>query len=290
MAELNEFEQQIEAERLKQPALQEITSTSKVSVWGQIKYVFAVICGFLVEKFERHKKEVAEIAKHIPWATADFYIDRALKFRFSAQALPAGKENHLSLMVNPDTFATEYEVPDGSLTASELEQYCTIKRAAVDLDGKLVKIKIATLEGEDLAPCDTAMVTALEEYLERIIRPGTPVKVITGDADKVKVKYTIYYDGTLAEAVVRERVVQAIQSYLKGIIYNGRFSSVHLTDVIQQVTGVTAPFFKDAYAWRADETMDETKHKVEYYKDAYTGYFSLEESTIDTDLIFRKNV
>jgi hypothetical protein len=215
--ELSALEVLTTAERT---SLGSLTSTSKVALWRLFVYVVAFCIYTLEVLFDAFRTEIdAKVRANRPH-TADWYRAKALAFQYGDE------------LVDSD----EYEVID-------IEKQI-IKQVAIVEGDRKIAVKVATLDGTELAPLpDINQVNAFATYMNQVKDAGTLLEIVNEVADKLKVDMEFHYDalvvrndGTTIDT--GENVVQvAINSYLKSLDFNGEFDINRMVDFIQQGRG-----------------------------------------------------
>lgn len=245
--------------------LNKIDNTSALSVIEQLNQVYAGSAEILFDRLKLAEEELQEIADSAPWATEQWYIEKALEFRY-------GQE----LTVNQ---YTQYYYDDTGLEEDEIKEMQLIKQAACELCNKNLIIKIA---GEDndgnLSPVEDEKATAFKAYIEQVKRPGTPITIYNYSPDLIQIEYDIYFNALCVENEVLELCTEAVTDYLKNIIFNGFFSVTGLTDALQDVDGVEDPYFTVASRKRYfDSDFTEFERRIR----AYSGYFTIDTLTLN---------
>ena len=131
-----------------------------------------------------------------------------------------------------------------------------IKRAAVLEAGGIVRIKVAKLDSGSLpAALTTAERTGFSNYISKIKFAGTNIAITSNAADLLKIEYDVVYDplvvdgtGQLIATAGTYPVVDAINSFIQNLPFNGILNLTALTDAIQKATGVVDPTLTSAQA------------------------------------------
>jgi hypothetical protein len=130
---------------------------------------------------------------------------------------------------NSTTRKYEYATADA---AAKLVKLCSVTEP-----GGVVRIKVADVVGGVVQALTTPQLSALQAYFNLIKYPGKLV-CVSYSADLLKIYGTIKYNPLVDVAQVQTDVQQAINSYIKGLPFNGRFNITQLIDNVQAVTGV----------------------------------------------------
>jgi hypothetical protein len=208
---------------------------SKVSIESILFYIVAVVHKIIgdaqaVFKSEQQKAIHAAIVANDRW-----WYDQVMAYVLGA-----------SLTYNSTTYKFSLVTDDDSTT---LVAYCAILQAINENQVTYLKIMCAKVSYEVLSTAET---TALTEYLKRvapagvifIVESNTP-DIIYFPANGETSGIQIYYDpmlldsnGMLLSDGATYPVNVAIDAYIKGIIYGGKFNVTKLIDAIQSATGV----------------------------------------------------
>lgn len=223
-AELNGLQPAIDT---SQSLLTDITTGSKVAIWRLWAWITAVAIWAHEKQWDVFKASVDAVAASAVPGTPKWYRDQALKFQYGYQ-----------LQWLDNTFS--YDTID--------EAAKIIKRAAVIEAGGQVRVKVAKLSGSNPVPLSSAELTAFTAYMKQIRFAGTNLAATSGNADLLKIGYTVYYDPLIAEATVKSAVEAAINSHISNLEFNGKLILTKLTDAIQEVTGVINPVLTLAQA------------------------------------------
>lgn len=198
---------------------------STVSIENILLYIVAVCAYSLEVLFEAHKEDVDErIAANIV-PTVRWYHTQALAFQYGD-----------NLVFDEKTQSYKYAVEDES---KKIVKYCAVQDA-----GNTIQILISTDENGKPGIVSDDALSAFKTYMNSIKIAGVLLNVRSLPADKIKIYAKVYInpmvilpDGTRITDGTRP-VVDAINSYLAGIVYGGTFNKTKLVDAIQAVEGV----------------------------------------------------
>ncbi len=265
---ISQIQQSIIDTKNAQPVLNDLSSTSNVSVWMLWTYVVAV-CQWVLEKlFDAHREEVSQLlAKQKPH-TLQWYVSKVKEFQYGV-ALPAGSDTYLSISSDPAIAIISYA-------------------AAVELTN-MIRIKVASGTVGSLAPITTAQLTATTAYMQQIKDAGVRIQLTSGNADNLKLTLKIYYDplvldatGARLDGTSVSPVKDAINLFLASLPFNGVFIVNKLIGALQQIDGVVIGHVISALANYA--SLPYTSIGIEYTPDA--GYMKLDESFFDANVIY----
>lgn len=244
----------IEAEKQDSTALAGITSTSKVGVWEQIKYVYAKVAEWIASQWEVYRKELETLVNTRRWATTAWYIEKAKEFQ---------RGDMLAIL------------PNGQFGYSETKtEKRVIKQAAIEVSDRELRFKVATEKDGELARVSDGDMQLFKSYINQIKRPGTPIRFINYSADRITIGLRVFFDGELIEDKLRREITAKVKSYLKDIVFNGIFSVARLIGHVQEIAGVTDCVWLGGESWIATDPRSAAEPIVDRYR-AAAGYFKL---------------
>lgn len=249
-----------EKESGQYPELDELNSTSKVSVYRLMIWIFAFFSKTIRELFESFKIYIENVFAENQHGTLLWWIEQIRAFQYGD-------------MLEFTNGVFKYPAID------ETKQI--VKRVALETLNFVLIFKVATEDGNgDLIPLDTAQKTALQSYINKVKFPGTYTQVISENADDLKINLRVYYNAEITTAELDVLIADAVNEYLKNIVFNGNFNITELTDKLQTVTGVVNPVVKSAYGKAHSQAAADYLLIDDYYK-AASGYFTVDELNIE---------
>lgn len=270
----------IHAAKNARPELSELTSDSKVSVWGNIVWIVAYIVDILRQMFDTHKTEVNEAIRLQKSHTAINIRERLLQFLYG---FTLNEEfQRIYLIPGTDEFDTK------GMTPEQLEQAKIIKYAAVTEsdDEKRVICKIATENGGELAPVNSDQFEAVGEYISQIKAAGVPYTVINFLPDMLRLEIRIFRDPMVLSAsgmhkVSGQKVVEiALKEYMKELPFNGELILQEMANKLEKVDGVRIVHIQSALTkWIDAEEGDypEEWEQINIRRIPVSGYFKIED-------------
>ncbi len=220
---LTEIDASIQASRLARPELDALSAaTSTTSIFRLLEYSIAAGIWAFEKLLTRFQAEITDLVHGAPVGTLKWYVDRALEFQ-------AGD----TITINQTTNRVEYAQVD--LTKR------IIARAAASVVGNTVVLKVAAIDGstQALQRLTSAQLQQVYSYFDRLRPAGIQFSARSDDADRLRVKASVYYDSLLQLSVVQAGVEAAIAGYLAGLPFDGLLLLSRLEDAIQAVPGVT---------------------------------------------------
>lgn len=220
-AELNALEILTTSEK----TLNNVNSTSKVSVWRLFVWIFSFVL----------------------WSHEKIVLQNALNSR--PQNLPNFRaavlnfHDGLELVWNDGSFTYDLS------TVANPEERKIIDRCAVleSNDGELV-VKVAKDNGGVLEPLDVDEQSRLLDYIRQIKVPGVQIRLINKQADLLKANITVYVDPLQIDLATGKLlsvtgdvypVQEAIKDYLSKLEFNGAFVKNFFISEINNAEGVS---------------------------------------------------
>lgn len=200
-----------------------------VSVESILFYIVAFCVWTLEKLFDLHATQVSKELAQLKPHTARWYRNKALAFLFG-----------YDLKTDSDEFDTE-DATDEQIAAAKIVKYAAVVESG---DESRLIVKIATEQGNKLAPVSDEQLTAFKAYLAEIKDAGVRTTVINYLPDRLKLNLRIVRDVLVLDANGMDRttatypVNDAIQAFMKELPFNGELSLQSLVDKIQEVKGV----------------------------------------------------
>lgn len=198
---------------------------SVVSIENIFIYIVAVCNYALQVMFDRFRRDVDDrIARNIV-PTTRYYHTQALAFQYGD-----------GLVYDDATQSFKYAVEDSS---KKVVKYC-----AVMDQGNSIRMLVSGDESGLPTPLSNAVLTAFKSYINAIKIAGVLITIDSLKADNIKMAATIQVDPQVIDTTGTrindgaKPVVDAINSYLAGIVYGGTFNKTKCVDAIQAVDGV----------------------------------------------------
>lgn len=228
-------------------------SFSTVSLENILFYIIAACCHVLEVFFDTHKSEVdAKISRAVV-ASVPWYHKMALQFQYGD-----------SLVFDDTTQQFVYPVDSPEKKA--------VKYVAVRDRGTSIQMLVSGEKDERPEPLSDEVLTAFKSYMNRIKIAGVILAIRSLPADLITISATVYIDPlTIDRNGIRisdgsKPVEEAVENYLKGILYGGTFNKTKLVDAIQNVEGVA-----DVELFSCGYSTDEGKNYKEIAGNNYTA-------------------
>lgn len=230
--------EQIQAEIISDiqatPELAEANSTSRRAIWRLITFVQASAILLLEQIIDVFIAENdIKISKAIP-ATASWLNAKVFEFQYSAT------NPQIVQLVN---FAPAYPVIDKSL---RLITRCSV----VTTISNQVIVKVA--KSEPPTALNSTELSSLQSYINNIGIVGVNYNCQSLASDKLMIDAEVYYDGQYS-TVISESVIDAINSFLAKLSFNGILKVSDIELAIRNVIGVNDILLKNV-KMRSDAT------------------------------------
>lgn len=216
--ELQEIKDLIDDEAAVRPELAEtLSSQYSTDEWRLWRDIVAYVHWLLESLWDLAKENLETIVNNAVVFNLQWYGARVLEWQYGyALSVSEGK--------------AFYDVLDESARLVE-------KVSVTEFHGRVV-IKVAKLDSGVLAPLSPTEKLSLAAFVEDIKGPGTPTRVISEAPDAGVFNLAIYYDPQTGEPITSANVDQAIEAFLSGIPFNGKFYLTRFIDAMLEVEGV----------------------------------------------------
>lgn len=217
----------------------------------------------------------AEMAKNQPH-TQDWYRNKALGFMLG-----------LPVVDSQGNFDTTTLTDDEINAAKVVKQAAAIK-LLTDSGYGILRLKVATIEGDDLAAVPEPAFSAVRAYILRyIVDAGTQITISTNTGDQLKLSIDVYYDplvltanGARIDGTNGTPVEDAVKAFLKSLDFDGVLNLKRLEDYIEAAEGVQ--YAKVTYGASKygqhdyDSVGIQNVGTIDVFRTADSGYFKLD--------------
>ena len=276
---IQDIQQLIYAQKAKEPALENLNSTSKVAIWRLWVYIISVAIWSLEKLFDLHRTDINKRLTELKPHTARWYRSKALAFQYG-----------FSLSLESDKYNNQW------LTEEQIEASKIIKYSAVvesKNEGRLI-VKIAGEQGDTLQPITDVQRKSFEAYLQEIKDAGVRLSVVNYQPDVLHLQMKIVYDPLVLDSngqsitKATKPVEETIKSYLKRLPFNGELVLAHLIDALQQAEGVKIPHLVLAQSKNITSSGEYGAFEtIEISKIPTAGYFTIDNYN---DITYISNV
>lgn len=200
-------------------------SFSVVSIENILFYIVAACSHVLEVLFDQFKTDVDDKISRAVVASVPWYYKIAKEFQYGD-----------ALVFNEAT--QQYSYP------KEDEKKRLVKYVAVRDRGSSVEILASGETGGQPTVLSDDVLTAFKQYLNRVKIAGVILSVRSLPADSISITATIRIDPLVIDRTGTRIedgsfvVENAVNAYLRNIIYGGTFNKTKLVDAIQNVEGV----------------------------------------------------
>lgn len=209
----------MEAAHAAEPSLSPLNNTSATARWRLIYYVVASAIFAYEVLMDKLRAEVEEIRDASVPGTVEWYRLKAFDWQNGHPViLVAGRPG--------------YAVDD---PASRI----VARSAVLELPTGGLIVKVAKASSGGLSALNSTELASIVGYYREIHFAGTPVAVLSQNADVLKITGTVYHDGTLAASDVSAAIDVAIKNYLAARPFNGRIRYAEIMAEIMAVAGVS---------------------------------------------------
>lgn len=201
-------------------------SFSSVSLENILFYIIAACCHVLEVFFDTHKADVDTKINRAVVASIPWYHKKALQFQYG------------------DVLVFDEATQQYVYATANVEKQ-KVKYVAVRDRGTSIQILVSGEQDERPAVLSDDVLTAFKSYMNRIKIAGVILAIRSLPADLITVSATVHIDPLVIDkqgtriSDGSKPVEEAVENYLKGILYGGTFNKTKLVDAIQSVEGVT---------------------------------------------------
>lgn len=226
---LEDIQKEMLTAKANETSLNQLNSTSKVSIYGLWIYIVSFCIRTLENLFDVHRVDVEDrLLKLIPH-TARWYRNKALAFQYG-----------FDLLTDSDKFDNKGKT-DEQIQTSKIVKYSAVTEA--EKESRLI-VKIATEQGEKLSPVSATQYDAFKAYIAEIKDAGVKITIINYLPDRLKLNLRIVRDALVLDENGMNRqtakfpVNDAIQEFMKELPFNGELSLQKLEEKLLAVDGV----------------------------------------------------
>lgn len=221
--------QQIISRVKADPNLSGLNHTSQVADYKLWAYIVAVVIWSLDKVFDLHRADVDARLALLKPHTVTWYRNLALRFQYG-QDLIADTDQYLNAGLD-----------DAAIAAQKIVS----QSAVVENDDGTMRMKVVKTVGGDYAQLTDPEKTAFAAYVKYCKDAGVRIFIDSLPPDGLKLFIDIYYNplvldatGQRIDGISATPVVDASNTYLKNLKFNGEFAKTRLMDQIQLVDGV----------------------------------------------------
>jgi len=268
-----EIKNQMLAEKLTLTALNGLNSPSQTAFWNLMLYLPAFAINIFEQILDLYKSAQTLLANQSVAVTIPYIYRRTLVFQYDATVVQ-------NLVLNTTTLTIDYP--------NIIPAYQIITRCAVISNGGGI-VTIKALKNEPPEALSNLEKDALTQYWNPVNAnalgcAGVNYNILSVDPDQLEVVATVYFDGQYS-AVISASVIDALNLYLKNIVFSGQVTVNGIEDAMQAVNGVLnvrlskVQIRRDSQAFGAGIVLYDLANNINIVKiNSYSGC-TIEETT-----------
>jgi hypothetical protein len=270
---INEIQAQILNEIASNENLQDLNSTSKVSIYRLITFIIAFAIWTLETLFDIHKDQIDKALNEQKAGRPNDYKNAALNFQYGFPLLPDSAD-----------FDNTGYTPE-EIEGSKIIKYCSVKESSQS--ARLI-IKIAGESGSNLQAITLPQENAFKAYMEDWKWAGVKLSIVNFPADELKITMVVYRNPLVIDAngqsiLDGDRPVELrINQYLKQLDFNGELVINDLIERLRELPGVDNVNILSMNS-KAYNEIDFTNISVSKIPEA--GYFKITDFTTITYVV-----
>jgi hypothetical protein len=209
------------------------------STWSltNLERIFIYAIAFCIHAleliFDTHQQETLEDLANLKPHTERWYAKKALAYQHGFNLLPDSDQYD-------NTGFTDAQIEE-----SKVVKYSAVIEQENQFGRVFLRIKLAGSDGNDLTQLTAPEFAGFKEYMKRVKDAGVKLQEDNLPADKLKMKWTIYYDplildntGSRLDGAGGTVVANAVKEYLRNLPFNGVYVLQYHEDFLQAVPGV----------------------------------------------------
>ena len=236
---ISEIQDEIKGYKGSRSELDVLSSQSKTAIWRAWIYIQSVVVYIIEVLFDTHRSGIEALIAEEKAHRPTWYRNKVLAFQYG-----------MELVEDTDTY------DNTGIGEDDIEAMKVVKYAAANDSGVNLIIKVAGETGGERTVLTAEQYAALVAYINEIKDAGVAVNVINQEADHYRATLDIYYDpmildgtGQRLDGTDNTPVQTAIKDYLANLTFDGEYSNMALTDILQNVRGVVIPELKKAESY-----------------------------------------
>lgn len=192
-----------------------LTSTSKVSLFRLLAYIFAVGAHIVETLLDVHKQEVQDLLDNRQPATRAWYAAKVKLFQLGDNIDATG--NYPT--VNP---------------AKQIISRVSVKET--DKGEVVIKVAKGTVGNEEAL--SSAEQLNLDAYIDKVKYAGTKTQVVSLNSDFLNLEAEVFYDPIYTEQDIQARLIAELHTFMSTLEFDGIIRRNELIDKIREVKGV----------------------------------------------------
>ncbi|MEO7977783.1 nucleotidyltransferase [Flavobacterium sp.] len=248
--------------------LVQLNSTSKVAIYRLIVFVVAYSIWLLESIFDKHRIDIDTALYEQKSGTPRWYRNMSLDFQFG-----------FDLITDSDKFDNSGFTSD-QIEDSKIIKYCSVKES---LESNRLILKVASEQGDELAPLTETQITSFKQYLIEFQYAGVKINVVNNPADKLVLNMSVYRDVLVLDengsSILNggKPVETAIKNYMKALPFDGELVINDLIEKLRAVDGVNNVHISIASSSFYDTAINEYSpyNEIEVKTIPVAGYFEI---------------
>lgn len=236
-------------------------STSKVAEWRQWTYIFAVAIHTFEIILDAFKKEINTITNKITPGTARWYAEMCYRFQNGYELL---FDDSKAMLYYPTTDLDAQIVK--VVAIREAVNKLIIKAAKQDSTGKIIPLNLE--EKYNFAA-----------YIDAIKFAGVDTSVVSTNEDKIHYHLEVYFEPSIPNTLVREKVGQALNSFKSSLGFDSMIYKQRFIDAVMDAQGVVTC---NLISLERKGVTDADFVPVAIFSELESGYFEYDDDSVMT--------
>ena len=262
-----------------QPELDELNSTSDVSLWKLFYWIPAMAISVMEQLYDLLKEEMEYVRDTTPSNTSAYWVDKLLNFYQYSTDTDKGV-----LKIN-DSFIPYYELTD---IDSQIIKFASVVQTK---DSRRVNLKVTKGDADGLPiPLDTNEFASVQTFVDKIKGAGLLTNVVSLPSDEAYILANIFIDGGYIKADVESDCILALEDYFKNLSVNNFTGDISKTKIINALESVEGVLDIDStnFKLHARANGQNVYEEVEVFYSTLSGYCFLDTTKTLLSLSVKK--
>lgn len=241
-------------------------NTTQVSIWGQIKQMFAALTRILEVNYDAYTASISTLLDTKRVGSLEWYVEQVKKFQFG---------DDIQVVDNVISYPTIDATKQIIAQATAVEQ--PLNSGAFGISIKAVKVDNVG----QLLPLNGDEKTALESYIQQIKYAGVQVEVVSKTPDVIRLVMQVERnplrlnaDGSDISNNSAFPVLDAIKTYFKSLPFDSVFYWTKLVDYLMSTGYINDAVVLDSYYNTGGANGNWIQFSRKYVSSA--GYFAVD--------------
>lgn len=209
---ISEIKQIMVDEKNSITELNDLNSPSKVSIWNLLFHCVAVCIQFFEQLIDQFKIDVQVALDSNYYGTGQWWQREMFKFQLGDQT----------------------SIVDNKIQYPLVDETKRIITACAVIDGIDLVIKTAKGESPDFEKLSPSELSAVRGYVSQIRPISQYPQIESFDGDYLYLKATVKYDAQVGEVLSKQATIDAINTYLANLPFNGKLNVNALINEVQK--------------------------------------------------------